>query len=168
MCLKKSDEPTVTNVMINSMSRYEVSWYHRMYCTNPLVFHAMQFSAANHHDRMRGSITKTRSAEIIYHKGEAIRLLNLSISDLRSVDYAALLMAITSLMRNEPDIDQLQPDPMLLFRPHLPNVYNLSVYGRGKGTQTHGVHHQAVYRLIDAAGGLRAFSGLGVAKATAA
>ncbi|KAK3117410.1 hypothetical protein LTR53_001249 [Teratosphaeriaceae sp. CCFEE 6253] len=136
-------------VLGSFMAKSEINWYLQAYCSQPLVFHALTYSAANHQDRMRGEIKKTRSAEIIAHKLEAIRLLNRSLSDLGSIDPEPLLMAMTCLWRKEPSEDQLKPDPMLLFRPHLPKVNGIDIYGRGKLNQTDPVHRKAMSKLLE-------------------
>lgn len=149
------------------MSEREIAWYFEAYCEHLIVFHAAAYSAANHQDRLRGEPLRTSSVEIIGHKIEAIRLLNTLLSDLDNANIETVLMAMLCLMRKEPQEDQLQPDQMLLFRPHLPQVNGVDIYGRGMDSRPDGIHRHAIGYLITRAGGLGNLRSSGLAKAIA-
>ena len=123
---------------------------------------------SRHQDRLRGVISSTRSLATISHKVQAIRLVNDAINDLASADFSALLLAMTCLMRNEPEEDQLQADRMLLFNPHMPTVNGVNVYGRGRMVQQiNPVHREALITLVERAGGPRSVECYGLMKALA-
>jgi hypothetical protein len=152
------------------MTRAEMSWYFQAYCEHDIVFHALHYSVANHQDRLLSAATRTCSHEVIAHKLQAIRALNTAISELETgdIDAGPVLLAVTALLRREPDEDQLKPDKMLLFCPHMPNADNLAVYGRGKFGQTITIHRDALDLLLDRAGngnGLLGIESPGLAKA---
>ncbi|KAK4890694.1 hypothetical protein LTR27_010621 [Elasticomyces elasticus] len=84
-----------------------------------------------------------------------------------SMKLGPLLVAITAVMRNEPDAGQLAADPMLLFRPHMPNVNNVALYGRGKAVQTDNVHRSVISTLLKRPEHILAIDAPGLAKAIA-
>ncbi|KAK5745278.1 hypothetical protein LTR17_001439 [Elasticomyces elasticus] len=124
---------------------------------------------ANHQDRLHGYVSKTNSAGIIAHKLQALRLMSQAINAYCSgnMPVGPLLFAITAVMRNEPDAGQLIPDPMLLFRPYMPNVNNVAIYGRGRAVQTASVHCSIISHLLTRTEQTLAISAPGLAKAIA-
>jgi hypothetical protein len=150
------------------MPKAEMAWYFQAYCEHEIVFHALHYSVANHQDRLLNVVSRTSSPDVIAHKLQAIQSLNVAISDLatKDIDTGPLLLAVTALLRREPDEDQLRPDKMLLFNPHMPDVDNLAVYGRGKLGQTVPIHRDAIDFLLDRVkGGLLGIESSGLAKA---
>ncbi|KAK3639593.1 hypothetical protein LTR56_012378 [Elasticomyces elasticus] len=157
------------SVLKNNTSSDEIPWFIQAYCEHPVVFHALHYAVANHQDRLCGYVSKTNSAATIAHKLKALQLMNRAIDAYRSGSMKAgpLLVAITAVMRNEPDAGQLATDPMLLFRPHMPNVNNVALYGRGKAVQTANVHRSVISTLLKRPEHILAIEAPGLAKAIA-
>ncbi|KAK5676549.1 hypothetical protein LTS10_010850 [Elasticomyces elasticus] len=156
-------------VLKNNTSSNEVQWFIQAYCEHAVVFHALHYAVANHQDRLHGYVSKTNSAGIIAHKLQALRLMSQAINAYCSgnMPVGPLLFAITAVMRNEPDASQLIPDPMLLFRPYMPNVNNVAIYGRGRAVQTASVHCSVISHLLTRTEQRLAISAPGLAKAIA-
>ncbi|KAK3643342.1 hypothetical protein LTR56_010298 [Elasticomyces elasticus] len=156
-------------VLKNNTSSNEVQWFIQAYCEYAVVFHALHYAVANHQDRLHGYVSKTNSAGIIAHKLQALRLMSQAINAYCSgnMPVGPLLFAVTAVMRNEPDAGQLIPDPMLLFRPYMPNVNNVAIYGRGRAVQTASVHCSIISHLLTRTEQTLAVSAPGLAKAIA-
>ncbi|KAK4574437.1 hypothetical protein LTR86_001278 [Recurvomyces mirabilis] len=151
------------------MSVDETKWFFEAYCRCPVAFHAIHYSVANHRDRIVGRLRETGSAKTIRHKVDALHLLNLAISAFQtdSTDIGWLLLALTALMRNEPTMDDLQPDKQLAFRPWSRDINNAAIFGRGKSSQTLPLHTKAFEQVLPASSDILSKLPRGLAKSIA-
>lgn len=150
-----------THMTPNWMSPQDSVMYFQAYAELPMLFHALNVSAAYHQDFRRGVIEKSNRPEHFMHKIEAIRHVNKEIARIETTDVEMLIFTLLCLLTLHPGPEELKPAEPLLFRPHMPQVGNLNVFGR-MGTDT--FHRNALQPLLDRIGGWQGIKSKGLAK----
>jgi hypothetical protein len=138
-------------MLVNCITAQETVWFFQAYCTYPLVYHCLQYIVASYQDKLAGVVERTQSVKVLAHVTAALGLLRVAVSEYRSgiIELTApLLLSLGWLMRADLTPDDLQPEPVLLFKPHVRNLHNASVFGRGKRSQIATVHKTAVNELF--------------------
>jgi hypothetical protein len=121
----------------------------------PAVFHAFLYAAAVHHDDLRGQTEMSQTREILTHKSEALREVQLALANGNILDKMddSLMLAMTYLGMESDDHDRDQP---VVERSPFngPNVLCSIQWTRHYAYAKENVHIQAASKLVEMKGGL--------------
>lgn len=136
-----------------------------------MVIHAVTCGAAAYRDSQRPTTELSKSREALAHRGEALRLINDEVSDLREGEKPsdALIFAVLA-MTAEPHDDSSQAMDMDMdtdnppshpFRlPHMPRGWEQTFLP----VRYSQVHHRGLFALVERRGGLSALQNRALAK----
>ena len=121
-----------------------------VFSREPLVYHAFSFSMNLQLVFANNSTSVTPRRRMLFHKGEAIRLLNEKISHLETEDIETVLIGMLTAYPDEDAVLKASAYEPSLFVPHIPWSDNNTTFA-GPDTQS---LYRAVKWLVERAGGL--------------
>ncbi|KIW04581.1 uncharacterized protein PV09_04330 [Verruconis gallopava] len=130
-----------------------------MFSHNPAVFHGFLYAAAVHHDDLLGRTEISQSREILLHKHEAFKRLQVAINDIRRPEAInesfVLAMAYLGMESDEHDRDRESVESCPF---NAPGILQSIQWTRHYAYAKENAHIQAATRLIGLKGGLDGLS----------
>ncbi|KAI9822667.1 MAG: hypothetical protein M1827_000386 [Pycnora praestabilis] len=152
--------PTLLPVDDNGNSNPLASSWLPKSMETPFMFHALMYAAFAHLAVLRGRISKTALTLPLYCRGEAIRQLNVHLSDAAKSTSDEVILTILAIARNDmkegDTFDSYTP-----FQSPLTSAGCLNSYGKWTCPE---VHARALIRIVTLRGGLEKLELTGLAR----
>ena len=156
----------VLDIMPRSYPTEELSAIFAAFCQHPIIYHSLSQIAIIYRNGLHSTESTYYSPRMLWHQSQSISHLSNILGQLDSENLGLALFAVVTLVRSPFQPDQFDRDApyVLPFAPHMPFSYGLRAFMRPEKVQA---HSDAVYALVDRAGGLESLKLPGLARACA-
>lgn len=142
----------------NRLSHEQALQRFQAFCEEPMLHHVLHYCVAVLHDQTSNSLTLSRRLEMLWHKFEAIRLLNEALTNIDDCNIELVICTVMYLTGL--DLEKRESEHTLLFRAHPWQALWPWIDGQKLPVKT---HVDALQTLVNKRGGLEALQMPGLA-----
>lgn len=153
----------VINIMPRSYPTEELSAIFAAFCQHPIIYHSLNQVATIYRNGPHSTKPAYYGPRMLWHQSQSISHLRNVLGRLDSESLALALFAVITLVRSpfQPDHSDRDAPYVLPFAPHMPFANGLRAFVCRKKGQA---HYNAMYALVDHAGGLEKLALPGLAR----